>query len=154
MLLDRAWPAVCAVVGRSELGDDERFDTYRKRMFENAGTLMAILEEAFEAAPAAEWVRRLNAIGMLAAPVQDHAEVAEDPQVVANRYVQQVDRPGGDPVRMVNIGITIDNDPVPIPRLAPQLGEHTEQILLEAGYTWEEITALRTAGAIAARASG
>jgi len=151
MLLDRAWPEVCEVIGRPEIARDERFDTYRKRMFEHAPALMQILEEAFLAAPARDWIERLNAIGMLAAPVQDHAEVARDPQVLANRYVQPVERPGGEPVTMVSIGVTIDDEPVPIPRLAPQLGEHTEEVLLEHGYSWEEIADLRVAGVIGPR---
>jgi crotonobetainyl-CoA:carnitine CoA-transferase CaiB-like acyl-CoA transferase len=109
---------------------------------------MAILEEAFLAAPAHEWVARLNAIGMLAAPVQDHAQVAADPQVTANGYIQPVARPDGEPVRLVNIGVTIDGEPVPIPRLAPELGEHTEEVLLSFGYTWDEIGALRSDGVI------
>jgi crotonobetainyl-CoA:carnitine CoA-transferase CaiB-like acyl-CoA transferase len=85
---------------------------------------------------------------MLAAPVQDHAEVARDPQVLANAYIQAVERPGGEAVPMVSIGVTIDNEPVPIPHLSPQLGEHTEEVLLEHGYSWEEIADLRTAGVI------
>ena len=148
MLLDRAWPEVCEVIGRAELVRDERFATYRARMFENAPALMAILEEAFLAAPADEWVTRLNAIGMLAAPVQDHAEVARDAQVNANAYIQDVERAGAEPVRMVSIGVTIDDEPVPIPRLAPQLGEHTEAVLQEFGYSWDEIVELRRAGVI------
>jgi crotonobetainyl-CoA:carnitine CoA-transferase CaiB-like acyl-CoA transferase len=139
------------VIGRPEIARDDRFATYRLRMFENAPALMAILEDAFLAAPAHEWVARLNAIGMLAAPVQDHADVARDGQVQANSYIQHVARPGGEPVRMVNIGITIDDQPVPIPHLAPQLGEHTEAILLEFGYPWDEIAALRADGVIGPR---
>src|SRR5205823_690589 len=131
MLLDRAWPAVCSIIGRPEIATDPRFATYRLRMNENAPALMSILEDAFTAAPAQEWVARLNAIGMLAAPVQDHAEVARDPQVAANSYIQAIERPGSEPVQMVSIGITIDDQPVPIPHLAPELGAHTEQILLE-----------------------
>jgi crotonobetainyl-CoA:carnitine CoA-transferase CaiB-like acyl-CoA transferase len=152
MLLDRAWQEVCAVIGRPEIADDARFSSYRARMFENAPALMAILEEAFLAAPAAEWVARLNAIGMLAAPVQDHAEAAQDPQVAANRYIQEVARPGADPVRLVNVGITIDDEPVPIPHLAPELGEHTEEILSDLGYSWDEISALRGEGIIGPQA--
>jgi crotonobetainyl-CoA:carnitine CoA-transferase CaiB-like acyl-CoA transferase len=148
MLLDRAWPQVCDVIGRPEIAEDARFATYRLRMFDNAAALMAILEEAFLALPAHEWVTRLSAIGMLAAPVQDHSEVADDAQVRANSYIQRIDRPGGEPVRLVSIGITIDDEPVPIPHLAPQLGEHTEAVLLEAGYTWEVIAGLRASEVI------
>jgi crotonobetainyl-CoA:carnitine CoA-transferase CaiB-like acyl-CoA transferase len=148
MLLDRAWPQVTDVIGRPEIAQDARFATYRLRMFDNASALMAILEEAFLALPAHEWVARLNAIGMLAAPVQDHAEVADDAQVHANAYIQRIERPGDEPVRLVSIGMTIDDEPVPIPHLAPQLGEHTEAVLLKSGYTWEEIAELRAAGVI------
>jgi crotonobetainyl-CoA:carnitine CoA-transferase CaiB-like acyl-CoA transferase len=158
MLLDRAWPQVCDVIGRPELAADARFDDYRKRTNEHAPALMQILEDAFLAQPARHWIDALNAIGMLAAPVQDHAQVVADPQALANHYVQDVARPaasgdGGDTVRMVGVGISIDGEPVAIPHLAPQHGAHTEEILLEHDYTWGEIASLRNAGAVGPRAN-
>jgi crotonobetainyl-CoA:carnitine CoA-transferase CaiB-like acyl-CoA transferase len=146
MLLDRAWPELAHVIGRPELASDERFATYIGRVGTHSEALIGLLDEAFLTASAREWVDRLNAIGMFAALVQDYAAVATDPQVVANGYVHEVAYPGHDPVRMPGIGIAVDGEPVTITHLAPQHGEHTEEVLLEAGYTWEEIIGLREAG--------
>jgi crotonobetainyl-CoA:carnitine CoA-transferase CaiB-like acyl-CoA transferase len=148
MLLDRAWEDVCGVIARRDLVTDERFDTYIRRIGTNADVLIAILDDAFLAAPAREWVDRLNAIGMFAALIQDYAEVAADPQVIANGYVHEVEHPGHSPVRMPGIGISVGGEPVTITHLAPQHGEHTEEVLLQAGYTWDEIAQLATAGVI------
>ena len=148
MLLDRAWDDVCRVIGRPDLIDDERFDTFLRRIGTNSEALIAILDDVFLTASAHEWVGRLNAIGMFAAIVQDYAEVAADPQVVANRYIHEVAYPGHDAVRMPGIGIAVDGEPVTIAHLAPQHGEHTEEVLLEAGYTWDEIALLGAAGVV------
>jgi len=153
MLLDRAWEAVCACVGRPELIDDPRFDTFARRMGENAPALIEILDACFQTASAREWVDRLNAVGLFAAPIQDYAELAQDPQVVANRYIAEVprsDAPNGPSrsVRIPSSGIIVDGEPAVPRRLAPQHGEHTEEVLVEAGYSWEEISALRQAGVV------
>ena len=148
MLLDRAWPAMAREIGRADLLEDARFDTYRKRAAEHARDLVAIFDEVFATAPAAEWVTRLNAIGMFAAPVHDYAGVAADAQNEANGYIQPVEHPGREPVRMVTTGISVDGEPLSITHLAPQHGEHTEQVLLDAGYTWDDIARLREDGAV------
>ncbi len=120
MLLDRAWDDFCRAIGRPDLLDDERFDTYIGRVGTNAGHLIVILDELFLTASARDWVDRLNAVGMFAALVQDYAEVAADPQVIANGYIHEVERPGHAPVRLPGIGISIDGEPVMIsaPRAA------------------------------------
>ncbi len=148
MLLQRAWPEIAQVIGRPELERDPRFDTYRKRSLEHAADLIAILDEAFLSAPAMEWVRRLNAVGMFAAPVQDYAQVADDPQVLANGYISEVEYPGHDPVRIAGIGISADGEPLTVRRLASDHGADSEAVMLEAGYSWDEITRLRADGVI------
>ena len=148
MLLDRAWDDICRIIGRADLIDDPRFDTFARRAGVNAEALIAILDEAFLTAGAREWVDRLNAVGMFAAVIQDYAEVAADPQVVANSYVHDVEHPGHAPVRMPGIGMSIGGEPVTITHLAPHHGEHTEEVLLQAGYTWDEIAQLTAAGVV------
>ena len=148
MLLDRAWPDVAHVIGRPDIADDPRFTSLRSRVGEHGPALIAMFDEAFLGAPAATWVERLNAIGMFASLVQSHAQVVEDPQVRANGYIQQVPRTDGPPVPLVASGITVDGEPLAIRGLAPHHGEHTEAVLLEAGYTWDEIVALREGGVI------
>jgi formyl-CoA transferase len=148
MLLDRAWKDVCEVIGRPELCDDERFDTFLKRVTSGTADLIAVLDETFATAPAGEWIVRLNAVGMFSAPVQDYEDIAGDPQVLANAYVHEVPHPGHAPVRMAGTGIAIDGEPVRIERLAPGHGEHTEEVLLQAGYSWDEIATLRDDGVI------
>jgi crotonobetainyl-CoA:carnitine CoA-transferase CaiB-like acyl-CoA transferase len=142
MLLDRAWPDLAHAIGRPELASDDRFETYIGRVGTNAEALITLLDEVFLTAAAPYWVERLNAIGMFAALIQDYAQVAIDPQVVANGYVHEVEHPGHDPVRMPGIGIAVGGQPLTVTHLAPQHGEHTEQVLLEAGYSWGEITEL------------
>jgi crotonobetainyl-CoA:carnitine CoA-transferase CaiB-like acyl-CoA transferase len=148
MLFDRSWPEFVATIERPDLLADERFATFRQRVVEHAPALIEILDAIFATAPARDWVARLNACGMFAQPAQDYAEVAADPQVLANGYIHEVPRPGHDPVRMVGIGLSIDDAPVTVRSLAPQHGEHTEAVLLEAGYTWDEIAALRDEGVV------
>jgi crotonobetainyl-CoA:carnitine CoA-transferase CaiB-like acyl-CoA transferase len=141
---------VCETIGRPDLLDDPRFDTFARRMGENAPALIEILDEVFMTAPAREWVDKLNAVGLFAALIQDYAELSEDPQVIANGYISEIAREGGAPVRIPSSGIVVDGAPA-VPRgLAPQHGEHTEEILLEAGYSWDEIAALREANVICA----
>ncbi len=148
MLLDRAWEGICDVIAHPELIDDPRFDTYIGRVGTNSEVLITILDEAFLRGDAREWVAKLNAIGMFAAVVQDYADVAADPQVIENGYIHEVAYPGHDPVRLPGIGIAVNGEPVTIPHLAPGHGAHTEDILLEAGYTWDEIGQLGAAGVI------
>lgn len=148
MLFDRRWPELCAALGRPDLEKDPRFDTYRKRVADHAAELIAILDDVFATQPAAQWVQELSEAGVFVAPVQDYAEVARDPQVLANGYIQEVMDPQHGAVRMVALPIAVNGEPLPLRGLAPELGADTEQALLDAGYTWQEIAHLRQMGAI------
>jgi crotonobetainyl-CoA:carnitine CoA-transferase CaiB-like acyl-CoA transferase len=151
MLLNRGWHETCAAIGQPELEHDARFASYRDRVLTNAAGLISIFDEAFATRPADEWVRELNGRGVFCARVQDYEEIARDPQVLANEYIVDVPREGGPPMRMVSTPVQLSKTPPRIRSMAPELGQHTEEVLLEAGYSWEEIEALREAGVIGPR---
>ena len=148
MLQDRRWPEICEAIGQPELEHDERFASRSARLVDHRQELIAILEEAFSQRPADEWLRRLSERGVFCARVQDYEELSHDPQVIANGYIVEVERPDGPPVRMVATPVQLSKTPTRIRGLAPELGQHTEEVLIEAGYSWEEIDALRGEGAI------
>ena len=154
MLLNRGWPEICEAIDRPGLLEDERFAHYRDRVGTNAQELIAILDEAFAQRPADEWVRILNERGVFCARVQDYEEISHDPQVLANDYIVEVAREDAPPVRMVATPVQFGRTPARIRGLAPQLGQHTEEVLLEAGYGWEEIDALRCDGVIGLKHEG
>ncbi len=147
MLEDRWWPGVCRAIGEPDLESDSRFDTAQKR-FQNREELTAHLDEVFAGRPAREWVRRFQEHSLMAAPVQDYEELVNDPQVIANAYIQEVERPGHGPVWMVGVPVKFSATPGEIRGLAPALGEHTHEVLLECGLTQEEIDELEGEGVI------
>ena len=151
MLLNRGWPEICEAIGRPELVEDERFARYWGRVRDHNEELMVILEEAFAQRPADDWVSMLNERGVYCARIQDYEEVSRDPQVLANGYIEEVERADGPPVRMVSTPVQLSETPARIRGMAPELGQHTEEVLLEAGYSWEEIEALCREGAIGLR---
>jgi crotonobetainyl-CoA:carnitine CoA-transferase CaiB-like acyl-CoA transferase len=151
LLLNRGWAETCEVIGRPELEHDERFADYRDRVGTNAAQLIEAFDQAFTQRPAAEWVRVLNERGVFAAPVNDYSDLPDDPQVRANHYIVDVPREDGPPIRMVSTPVGLSKTPVELRGPAPELGQHTEEVLLEAGYSWDEIEALRTEGTIGVR---
>ena len=80
--------------------------------------------------------------------LQDYAQAAADPEVIANEYIVEMEHPGGGTVKVVGQPIKLSDTPTAPSPAAPELGQHTEEILLELGYEWEQIAALGDAGAI------
>ncbi len=74
-------------------------------------------------------------------------ELLDDPQVIANDYIGEVVADGVPTYRLPKVPVQFDGEG-PELRRAPEHGEHSELILLELGYTWDDIAALQAAGAI------
>lgn len=142
------WEAFLKVAGRPDLITDDRFASGKARRA-NARELAAELDAAFAALPMTEIARRLDEADLVWAPMQTPAEVDKDPQIAAaGGFVEVEDGEGGtfrspaSPARFPGADATVR------PR-APRLGEHTRQVLAEAGYGEAEIEAMIAEGAAA-----
>jgi crotonobetainyl-CoA:carnitine CoA-transferase CaiB-like acyl-CoA transferase len=117
---------------------------------DDRAALWPILDEIFAQKPTAEWCRLLEDAGLRFAPVRDHAEVAADPGVRANGYITRVtgSDEGTTQREIVRAPVRFAGQVPPAVVDVPELGQHTEQVLLENGYSWDEIGALSADGAI------
>lgn len=141
------WGRFCGLLERPELAEDPRFKTGRLRS-QHAEELVALVDPAFAEASREEWGRRFDAHGILWAPVQNLLEVVNDPQVQANGLFVELDHPVMGRIRTLNTPFKLSRSPIGPKGSAPEAGQHTEEVLLEAGYNWEAIGALRERGAI------
>lgn len=143
---DRHWPDLVTALERPELLTDPRFADIRARR-QHAEACVACLDEIFAARPMAHWAEALDRAGMWWAPVQTVSEMVSDPQVRASGAFVTAAVADGT-ADMVASPAEFAATPGRAPAMAPELGQHTEAILLELGYDWERIAALRDTGAI------
>lgn len=144
---DDRWPDFCAAVGMPELEADERFANGLARA-NNLVELYALLDDKFLAKTTAQWMDVLEAHDMICAPVQDYDALMADPQALDNEYLLTIDHPIAGSTQVVGQPWKFSETPATVTRIAPELGQHTEEILLDLGYTWDDISALREAKAI------
>ncbi len=144
------WEKLCAVVGREDLTADPRFSTNDDRMA-NRPQLVAELEAALASDGTDAWVTRLEEAGIAAGPIHDYAEVFADPHTQAREMEVTMEHPEEGTVRGLGIPVKLSDTPGSVRRAAPLLGEHTEEVLREAGLAPEEIAPVTTLGSGAAR---
>jgi crotonobetainyl-CoA:carnitine CoA-transferase CaiB-like acyl-CoA transferase len=144
---DRWWPKVCTALGVESLINDPKFKSVADRAA-NGGELVAIFDRVFAEKSRDEWIRILGDHGCIFTPIQSIREVAADPQVVANNYLIDVNHPDYGPVRAMGFPWDFSETPASWSRKAPELGEHTEEVLLEIGYSKDGIAKLKEEGVV------
>ncbi len=143
----KVWPKLTQALGSPELSEDARFAEAFGR-WENTEELTAVLSRHFLTRPRDEWLKLLNEHDVASGPVRDHIEVAADPQVIENEYIVTVEHPTVGPIRVPGLPVRLSKTPGAVRTAAPDLGQHTEEVLLDLGYSWEDMERLRTAGVI------
>lgn len=143
---DRFWPEACERLGHPELVDDPRFATGLAR-YENRAECIKRFDEIIASKTLDEWREAFEGMRGVWAPVQTAAELYDDPQVGPNGYIVEVNRDDGVTFPLVASPVAFDEEPYEL-RAAPEHGEHTEAVLIELGYSWEDIAAYKQAGAV------
>ena len=142
------WRKFCEHVGHSELIDDDRFNTNALRT-ENHESLFPILAEIMCRRTTDEWVEALEAIGVPCGPVNTVDKVANDPQVLARDMIAEVEHNTTGTVQIPGIPIKLSETPGQIDAPAPNLGEHTSEVLIDLlGLGAEEVNQLKQNGIV------
>ena len=139
---DRFWPNICRAIEREDLTEDSRFSLIEPRR-ENSAAMVAIFDIEFRKRTLDDWGKRLDAEHIAWGLVTEPEEVISGEQVNANEYVIGVEHPVLGHLRETAIPFQIDGAPLMPRASSPEFGASTEEVLLEAGYTWEEILEMK-----------
>jgi crotonobetainyl-CoA:carnitine CoA-transferase CaiB-like acyl-CoA transferase len=143
---DRYWPDLCKHLERPDLLDDPRFKDGAAR-YEHRAECIQELREIFRTRTYAEWCDRLQTLQGVWAPLQTPLELHDDPQAIANGYLEPITAASGAEFRLPANPVQFDETP-PSVGCAPDHGEHTEEVLLELGLTYDEILEHKVTGAV------
>ena len=143
-MTDKFWQALTDALGRTDLATDARFATAVARR-DHRDELTAILDLEFRREPTRRWLDRLQGL-LPAAPVHDLAQALDNPYARSIGMVRNLPLPSRTDFRVLANPIKLDGERLPS-RPAPGLGEHTDELLREAGYDADAIAALRAEGA-------
>ena len=143
------WPLFCAAIDHVELIDDERYTTGWSRT-QHYDELIPVIEEVMREKTTSEWVELLSDMGVPVGPVQDIAEVANDPQVNHREMFVELPHPVLGQVKFTGNPIKMSRTPSGPRRVPPQLGEQTSEVLTaDVGLSPEDVAELFNEGVVA-----
>ena len=145
---ERHWGPLCKAMDRLDLENDPRFDTDDKRL-DRSEELVAIFDEIFATRPRDEWLNIFSKYDLFCCSVNSLMELKDDPQVIENDYLVDIDHPTLGGVKVPGYPADFSESCIKTVRAAPDLGTHTDEVLKDiGGYSKEEIAQLREGGII------
>lgn len=147
VISDLYWGEMCKSLGKPELEHDPKYESHARRE-QNNESLVAIIAEAMASKTLDEWEKIFDERNLPTSRVAAIPEVADDPQAIENEFFQELDHPIAGKIKLVAAPVKFSKTPTRIAGPAPQLGQHTEEVLLEMGKTWDDIARLKEKGII------
>jgi crotonobetainyl-CoA:carnitine CoA-transferase CaiB-like acyl-CoA transferase len=152
-LSDSEWRGLCGVIRRPDWIDDPRFNTPSARS-QNAAERLTLVGAILATGESQVWLDQLDEAEVPCAPVLRRADVMHNPQVVNNQLIELVEQPTLGTVRQARPAARFEHTPARIAGPAPRVGQHTDAVLAEAGYSATEIQGLKASRAAKTAGAG
>ncbi len=141
------WAPFCTAIERPDLENDPRYNTAENRA-QNREELIQTLDQVLATKTMTEWEKRFKEYNLIYGIALSPTEITTDPQALANDFFTEIDHPVTGKTKIVNTSVKFSETPASVKSAAPQMGQHTEEILLDLGYTWDDISELKEQGVI------
>lgn len=144
---DALWHRFCAITGLEQVRDDPRFATNAARV-QHRNETVALVGEVLRQRTRGQWLQQLDEAGIPCSPLHTLGELSDHPHTAESGMVLEYQHPVLGPLRTVAQPLRFDGQRAPLQRPAPMMGEHTREVLAEAGFSIDQIDALQAAGAV------
>lgn len=144
---DQLWRSFCSVLNIDDLADDPRFRTNKDRV-SSREQLRPLLVNRLQSRSADEWLKQLKAAGIPCGAVRDLDQLFSDPQIIERAMVIALEHPIAGTIRQLGVPVKLSDTPGALHSPPPTLGQHTDTVLREIGFSAEEILHFKENGAI------